>query len=59
MTESPMIIDTDIGGDPDDTVAVVAAARSVPELALVVTSDEYSGERARFVRHLLDVAGPS
>ena len=54
---APMIIDTDIGGDPDDTVAVVAAARRVPELALVVTSDEYGGERARFVRYLLDLVG--
>lgn len=54
-----MIIDTDIGGDPDDAVAVVAAARRVPELALVITCDEYGGERARFVRHLLDLAGRS
>jgi inosine-uridine nucleoside N-ribohydrolase len=54
---APVIIDTDAGGDPDDSVAIVAAARSVAELALVVTSDEYGGERARFVRHLLDLAG--
>ena len=54
---APMIIDTDIGGDPDDTVAVVAAGLRVPELALVVTSDEYGGERARFVRYLLDLVG--
>ncbi|WP_433157302.1 nucleoside hydrolase [Kribbella sp. CA-247076] len=57
ITRAPMIIDTDIGGDPDDTVAVVVAARKVPELALVITSDEYGGERARFVRYLLDLAG--
>jgi len=57
VARAPMIIDTDAGGDPDDSVALVAAARTVPELALVVTSDEYGGERARFVRHLLDVAG--
>jgi pyrimidine-specific ribonucleoside hydrolase len=57
IARAPMIIDTDAGGDPDDSVALVAAARGVPELALVVTSDEYGGERARFVRHLLDVAG--
>ncbi|HYN97743.1 MAG TPA: nucleoside hydrolase [Pilimelia sp.] len=36
----PLIIDTDIGGDPDDAVAVVAAARTVPDLALVITNDE-------------------
>jgi inosine-uridine nucleoside N-ribohydrolase len=57
IARAPMIIDTDIGGDPDDTVAVVAAARCVPELALVITSDEYGGERARFVRYLLDLVG--
>ena len=52
-----MIIDTDIGGDPDDTVALVVAARRVAELALVITSDEYGGERARFARYLLDLVG--
>ncbi|HEY3558400.1 MAG TPA: nucleoside hydrolase [Kribbella sp.] len=57
IARAPMIIDTDAGGDPDDSVALVAAARVVPELALVVTSDEYDGERARFVRWLLDLVG--
>lgn len=52
-----MIIDTDLGGDPDDTVALVVAARRVPELRLVLTSDEYGGERARLVRYLLDLVG--
>ncbi|MEU4606150.1 nucleoside hydrolase [Kribbella sp. NPDC023972] len=52
-----MIIDTDVGGDPDDAVAVVVAALNVPELALVITSDEYGGERARLVRYLLDLTG--
>jgi inosine-uridine nucleoside N-ribohydrolase len=52
---SPVIIDTDIGGDVDDALAVVAAARRVPELTLVVTADEVGGERARFARHLLDL----
>jgi pyrimidine-specific ribonucleoside hydrolase len=51
-----MIIDTDAGGDPDDAIALVAAAEE-PALALVVTSDELGGERARFVRHLLDLLG--
>lgn len=54
---SPLIIDTDIGGDPDDTIAVAVAALRVPELALVITTDEAGGERARFARHLLDLAG--
>jgi pyrimidine-specific ribonucleoside hydrolase len=51
-----MIIDTDAGGDPDDAIALVVAAAE-PALALVVTSDELSGERARFTRHLLDLLG--
>ncbi|TWD83994.1 inosine-uridine nucleoside N-ribohydrolase [Kribbella amoyensis] len=57
VVRAPVIIDTDAGGDPDDTVALVAAARSVPELALVITGDEYGGERARFVRYLLHLTG--
>lgn len=57
IARAPMVIDTDIGGDPDDTVALVVAARLVPELRLVVTSDEYGGERARFARYLLDLVG--
>jgi pyrimidine-specific ribonucleoside hydrolase len=54
---SPMIVDTDVGGDPDDAVALVVAALSVPELSLVITTDELAGERARFARHLLDLCG--
>jgi len=57
LAGSPVIIDTDIGGDGDDALAVVAAARRVPELSLVVTADEVGGERARFARHLLDLVG--
>ncbi|GIJ51640.1 hypothetical protein Val02_85260 [Virgisporangium aliadipatigenens] len=57
LVRAPMIIDTDVGGDPDDAVALVAAAALVPELRLVLTSDEHGGERARFARHLLDLAG--
>lgn len=54
---APLIIDTDLGGDPDDAVAVAVAALRVPELALVITTDEVGGERARLARHLLDLAG--
>ena len=59
---TPVVLDTDIGGDPDDAIAVVTAARTVPELALVLTNDETGdglphGQRARFARHLLDLAG--
>ena len=58
LLETPLIIDTDAGGDPDDAIALVIAAAE-PTLALVVTSDELGGERARFVRHLLDLLGRS
>jgi inosine-uridine nucleoside N-ribohydrolase len=59
LRHSPMIIDTDIGGDADDAVAVAVAARQVPELALLITGDEVRGQRARFARHLLDLLGRS
>jgi len=57
VLRAPLIIDTDLGGDPDDAVAVVVAALRVPELALLITTDEVGGERARLARHLLDLAG--
>lgn len=57
LTRAPMIIDTDVGGDPDDAVAVLVAALRSPELRLLLTSDEYGAQRARFARHLLDLAG--
>src|SRR5579875_1010448 len=53
----PIILDTEIGGEPDDAMALIIAARELPELALVVTTDELNGERARFARFLLDQAG--
>ncbi|SDN55632.1 nucleoside hydrolase [Allokutzneria albata] len=56
LRETPLIVDTDAGGDPDDAIALIVAAAE-PTLALVVTSDELGGERARFVRHLLDLLG--
>lgn len=52
----PLIVDTDIGGDPDDAIALVVAAGR-PELALVITSDECHGRRARLARYLLDLLG--
>lgn len=61
LARAPLIIDTDVGGDPDDTLAVAAAARAVPELALVITCSETlpprPGQRARLARLLLDLAG--
>jgi len=58
LEHTPIILDTDIGGDPDDAITVVAAARTCPQLALVLTTDETaSGGRARFARWLLDELG--
>lgn len=62
LRSAPVIIDTDIGGDADDALAVAAAARSLPRLALLLTSDETGpavgyGARARFARFLLDLTG--
>ena len=55
---TPVIIDTDLGGDGDDALAVTAAARCLPNLVAVITGDEVlGGERARFARHLLDLLG--
>ncbi|MFC4560575.1 nucleoside hydrolase [Nocardiopsis mangrovi] len=62
LRRTPLIIDTDIGGDADDALAVAVAARCVPDLALLLTTDETGpeygpGQRARFARHLLDGIG--
>ncbi|MBN9739437.1 MULTISPECIES: nucleoside hydrolase [unclassified Pseudonocardia] len=59
LTKAPIIVDTDLGGDADDALALVAAARHQPDLALVLTADETGpeqgyGQRARLARHLLD-----
>jgi len=53
-----LIIDTDIGGDPDDAIALLLALNS-PEvtLDLIVTSDEHGGHRAAFARALLQTTG--
>ncbi len=57
VRELPLIIDTDIGGDPDDMFALAIAAKRDPQLSLVVTSDELGGHRARLARHVLDLLG--
>ena len=57
LAHARMIIDTDVGGDPDDAVALAVAVGTVPELGPVVTSDERGGARARFARYLLDALG--
>ncbi len=53
-----VVLDTDIGGDPDDFVALVVAARLVPDL-LVVTADEVGGLRAQLARRVLGLVGRS
>jgi inosine-uridine nucleoside N-ribohydrolase len=53
-----VILDTDIGGDTDDTFALLLALNS-PEikLELVVTSDEHMGHRAKFAKMLVKNLG--
>ncbi|WP_435590815.1 nucleoside hydrolase [Nocardia sp. bgisy118] len=53
-SEDLVILDTDIGYDPDDLVALVIAARKVPHFA-VITADETCGRRASLARHVLDL----
>jgi pyrimidine-specific ribonucleoside hydrolase len=57
LLSTPLIVDTDVGGDPDDAIALAVAALRVPQLRLVITADECGGDRARFGRYLLDLAG--
>lgn len=50
-----IILDTDIGGDPDDSIALLYALNH-PSLSVrsIITSDEYTGNmRARLVWHIL------
>jgi len=49
-----VILDTDIGGDPDDTLALLLGLVS-PEIQidLIVTSDEYGGVRASFAKKIV------
>ncbi|BCJ46198.1 hypothetical protein GCM10010168_51470 [Actinoplanes ianthinogenes] len=53
----PVIIDTDIGGDADDAIALAVAALRLPDLALVLTGDECDRQRARFATHFLAELG--
>lgn len=55
--ERSIIIDTDAGGDPDDTLAIIQACK-LDNVAAFVTSDEtLYGARARFVQRLVHEAG--
>ncbi len=50
-----MILDTDIGGDPDDIFALLLALASPEEdLDLVVTSNEHKGHRASFAQDVVE-----
>lgn len=53
-----MIIDTDIGYDPDDFFALLLALKS-PEIdiLLITTADEVLGKRAVFTRTILEMTG--
>lgn len=51
-----VILDTDIGWRPGSLVALVIAARVVPNL-VVITADETRGRRARLARHTLKTLG--
>ena len=53
-----VILSTDLGCDPDDLFALVAAARLIDNL-VVVTTDEVGGLRARLARRVLDLLGRS
>ena len=57
LAHTPLIIDTDVGGDPDDAIALAIAARTVEPIGLVVTTDELAGRRAAYARALLDALG--
>jgi inosine-uridine nucleoside N-ribohydrolase len=50
-----VILDTDIGGDPDDAFALLLGMNS-PEINIdmIVTSDEHRGHRAEFARKFLE-----
>ncbi|MEG8184677.1 nucleoside hydrolase [Nocardia terpenica] len=56
VSAMPFILDTDIGFEPDDALALVLAA-SLPNLSLIITSDECDNQRARLARYLLEVLG--
>lgn len=52
-----IIIDTDAGGDPDDTLAIVQACRLGNVVAFVTSDETPDGARARFVQQIVREAG--
>jgi len=53
-----IILDTDLGGDPDDLFALIMTMNS-PELQLdlIVTNDEHKGDRVRFTKKFFQIFG--
>lgn len=51
-----IILDTDLGGDPDDLFTLIFALNS-PELNidLIVTNDEHKGDRVRFTKKFFQI----
>lgn len=58
MHKIPLIIDTDIAGDPDDVFTLNLLLNS-PEVSveLIITADEHAGHRARFAREFVLAKG--
>ena len=55
LTFAPVVLAVEVGGDPGGAIAVGVAAKRDERLALVIVMG--GPEPARFVRHLLDLAG--
>ncbi len=54
-----IIVDTDIGSDPDDFFALLLLLRLGKNIDLVITGDEYNNKRATLARRILNLAGKS
>jgi len=53
-----IILDTDLGGDPDDLFALLLSLKSSElNINLIVTNDEHKGDRARFAKKFLSKYG--
>lgn len=60
MNQIPVIINTDIGMDPDDIVALLIALRSsILDIRLIITSEDKEGLRYRLVKKILEYVGRS
>ncbi|WP_280390711.1 nucleoside hydrolase [Nocardia brasiliensis] len=58
LTDREIVVDSDLGHDPDDLVAIALAAQVIPNLTLL-TSDETGGRRAALGREYLAELGRS